>query len=745
MAILPLLQVCLIRVQRLWLHVPAGELAPFSSLLLSSALTITPFSLLVGLIFPFAYQLFKQWAEDPAAAIGRLYVLEASGSVLGGILFTYYVAGRIDAFTTLTITGLAGCALVIAYSGEPKTEGGREDDPVAEKFLVGAGYLAFLFGACLLGGVSIQKHYDTVLARWASFNSSLEYVTSVESRYENLVVARKGGQYSVFGNGQYMFSFPDEPTYAEQAGRVLTEHPSPRKVLLIGGGVGGLLRQMLLHPVAQLDYVEMDPMLITLVRKYLPGEDLVALGDQRVRVSNVDGRYFVKHAPGKYDLIFINLPDPSTAMINRFYTRDFFEEAKAILEPGGVLATRISSAVGYLGEEVGSYASSLDKTLRSVFKEVIASPGDVNYFFACDTPGVVTFDLDTLMKRFKERNVKAKYFSEYMFATLLQPEQVEILAKQLAARRDIPLNTDFHPVTYFFNLMLWDQYAGRQLAGFYHRVQRAHLWWMGLLLAIFLGARLVYVPLTRGRAQYHMRFNVLFMIFGAGLAGLSWELMLIFMFQNIYGYVYERVGLIIAAFMVGLVIGGAWSNRRVSRGEGRGTRDEGQEKGTPITSAPRPSSPVPRPGVLARICLGIVIYSCALPLILWFLARAHVVVRWPDLSAWAIMILTGIAGFLTGAPFPLASKIYLGLVGKPRSKWNIWQRPVPGGADLERGKAGQAAGLVDSLDHLGAFAGALLTGVLLIPLLGIVQTSFAVAMVNAACLALFLASRAKLP
>jgi predicted membrane-bound spermidine synthase len=86
------------------------------------------------------------------------------------------------------------------------------------------------------------------------------------------------------------------------------------------------------------------------------------------------------------------------------------------------------------------------------------------------------------------------------------------------------------------------------------------------------------------------------------------------------------------------------------------------------------------------------------------------------------MVLIGIAGFLTGAPFPLASRLHLAFCGK----------------------AGRAAGLVDSMDHLGAFAGALFTGVLFIPLLGIIQTSLAIALVNTAALALLMMSERKL-
>ncbi len=700
MAVLPLVQVYLIRIQRIWLNIPPGELAPFSKLLCSSLLTIGPFSALVGLVFPFAFQLFERWKADPPAAIGRLYIIEANGSVLGGVLFTFYIAGRIDAFTSLTLTGLGLCILVLVRAGQ------KGDEPAGEKLLVASAYLAFLLGALLVSRTMAQKHYQSLMARWQSFNAGLDYVSSVDSRYQNLVLARKAKQLSLYGNGQYLFSFPDEPTYAEEAGRVLIEHPNPKNVLLIGGGAGGLLRQMLLYPVAHIDYVELDPAVIVLVRNYLPPDEREALFDPRVGVHFEDGRHFVKHARQKYDIIFVNLSDPSTAMTNRFYTREFYLEAKAIMNPGGVLATRLSSAVGYLGEEVRLYAASLDRTLRTVFAHVAASPGDTNYFFACDTPDVITLDPLTLMDRFKARRVRPKYFNEYMFPTLLQPELVANLAKQLQAARDIPLNTDFRPITYFYNLMLWDQFTGRQLSTFYRRARSVHLSWVVVLVGALFALRLAYVRLTPHRFAPHQRFNALLVILCAGLAGLSWELILLFAFQNMYGYVYERIGLIIAAFMIGLVIGAGWMNFTLARN----SRTEDAQR-----------------SILAKLVMAIVVFSLLLPALLWLLSHAgssaRVELRWLEASAIAIMSLTTIAGFLTGAPFPLASRIHSTVSGKP----------------------GRAAGLVDSMDHLGACFGALFTGVLLIPLLGIAQTSFTIGLLNASCLALLLLSRPRTP
>ena len=69
----------------------------------------------------------------------------------------------------------------------------------------------------------------------------------------------------------------------------------------------------------------------------------------------------------KYDLIFVNIPDPSTAFLNRFYTLQFFQEGNNILKKDGVLAIGVSSAVNYLGDEVGNYTGSFIKPCIAYF------------------------------------------------------------------------------------------------------------------------------------------------------------------------------------------------------------------------------------------------------------------------------------------------------------------------------------------------------------------------------------------
>ena len=79
------------------------------------------------------------------------------------------------------------------------------------------------------------------------------------------------------------------------------------------------------------DYVELDPLILELGKRYLPTN----LADGRIRVINTDGRLFVKQTAEKYDVAIIDVPAPATAQLNRFYTAEFLAEVKRCAGPGG--------------------------------------------------------------------------------------------------------------------------------------------------------------------------------------------------------------------------------------------------------------------------------------------------------------------------------------------------------------------------------------------------------------------------
>ncbi|KHE90303.1 MAG: fused MFS/spermidine synthase [Candidatus Scalindua rubra] len=723
-AILPL-ELVSIRVLRLILNVSAGQYIPILSLLLSSLCIITPFSFTIGLIFPVGCKVIRGFTRDSAADIGFVYILESIGSLIGGLLFTFVLIARFQPFTIILIFNsilFLNLFLMLRFLDRGLSNEGKSSALfVRRKSLVSL--LLFLVTFILLAsGVVNRVDNYLINVRWSSSNPNIKLLESINSRYENIVVGVRDDQYSVFGNGQFNFAFPDEYVNSQMAHLIMTQHPDPKRVLLIGGGMGGLIREMLKHPIEELDYIEFDPALTESIKKYLPLEEKEALSDKRVRIFHVDGRYYVKRAKSekKYDLIFVNIPDPSTAFLNRFYTVQFFQEGNEILANNGVFGIEISSAVNYLGEEVGNYTGSIYQTLHSVFPHVIISPGQTNYYFASNSYDTATFDIRTLTKRYVERGVKSDFFSEHVFNTLLPPEMVKFVSDEIESREGLRVNTDAKPVTYFLNLMLCDKLTGSKLGGILQWIKDSHVKAFLIPVFVFIVCRFAYVTVFRCSPDVQQRFNSIAAIATTGFAGMALEIILIFAFQNIYGYVYENIGFIIAVFMFGMALGGGISNRLILRStSGRildklslrqhflDTNTQSRKKAPEEIGWQREMEWIKIFIVLEFI---IVVYACIMPFVLNQLSSLF------SDSEYLFMILVAITGVLVGLEFPIAGKLYI----------------------MRKGELGTTAGTIDSADHAGAFIGALLTGVLFVPLFGISGSCVIIAALNLMSLLFFI-------
>ncbi|MGY3610238.1 MULTISPECIES: spermidine synthase [unclassified Bradyrhizobium] len=145
-------------------------------------------------------------------------------------------------------------------------------------------------------------------------------------------------------------------------------HPTPKHVLVIGGGEGATIWQALRHKsVESLAMVDIDGELISICREHMTDWHRGAFEDPRCRIIFSDGRAFIENDQRLYDVVIIDLSDlvsdsPSLAL----YTREFYLRIKERLKPGGIVgvqALRFSFADGH------SHAM-LARTLKSVFNEV---------------------------------------------------------------------------------------------------------------------------------------------------------------------------------------------------------------------------------------------------------------------------------------------------------------------------------------------------------------------------------------
>ena len=699
-------QIVFVRGIRGLLSVGVGEYISILPLLLTSIGLILPFSFIIGFLFPFSSKVISGATRDAAVDIGVVYIIESMGSLFGGLVFSFFLVSRFHPFKIITLLNV-GMFVLLTFlffnfhrKGQVYSSGAGNKKTKSSLGFIFLG-LALVMTVVWFSPVPDRAESLSAKMRWKTLNPHIELVASADSKYQHIDIGRQTEQYSIYLNGQYASAFPNEYEYAQIAHLVMTQHPSPKHVLLIGSGLGGLISEMLLHPIESLDYVELDQRLLQISDKYLSPSDRQALSDRRVTTIHQDGRYYVKNTPKRqcYDIILVNTPDPSTAFLNRFYTLEFFREAQKILKPDGVLIASVSSAVTYIGKEVGSYTGSLYRTLHEAFQDVLVTPGQTNSYFACQKDGIITLDIETLMERYRKSQVKSDYFTEYLFYTLLQPEQVKFIESQLGQRKDLLVNTDARPVTYFLNLVLWDSLTGGRLHGLFHGLKDVKLQWFLIPIVIVLAGRIIYVVLRQFKLNINqpasveefnpyyttqLKTNCLIALATTGFTGIALEIVLLYAFQNIYGYIYERMGVIVAVFMVGLALGGYITNRIIQK-----------RNFTWIN--------------VLMVFEGVVgLFALILPFIIYVLSFYSIA------AELGLTFFIGISGVLTGLVFPLVNKIFM-----------------QSSRDMEI-----SAGMTYSADHIGAILGAILTGVIFVPLLGVFGTCLILAVLSMSSLAL---------
>ncbi len=309
----------------------------------------------------------------------------------------------------------------------------------------------------------------------------------------------------------------------------MIQHPAPKNVLLISGGASGMIHEILKYDIESLDYIEQNPGLIDMGRMYTNN----IVDDNRLSVIKEDPRLFLKNkSEKKYDVILINLPDPYSTQVNRFYTSEFFEQLRKNLDKYGVVTISLLSKVNYISEEARNIHSSIYSTLKLIFQNVIIIPGEKNYFVASN----VNLSL-AITELIDVRKIK----TEYVNRNYLDDETIKMESNILKVdiSTEIDINEDFNPVVYLFQLKYWLSYFNLNY----------YLLGILIILPVFIVVlRLNYINLG---------------LFVTGFSATSIEVILIIAFQVIYGYTYQMMGIIITFFMVGLWVGSRYLIEKV--------------------------------------------------------------------------------------------------------------------------------------------------------------------------------------
>lgn len=501
---------------RSFLPVEFGETVPLITTIIFTIVSLLPLCLVIGFQFPLAVS----YSDGNAA---RTYSLEAIGAFIGGLSFTLLLSGKID--VSVLSMAVSFLNLIIGFL--------LFRNKLLSVFLIIP--VIFYFGTG-----KINKTFQ-----W----KGAELINKVESRYGEIKVLKTKEQFNVYSSGKLQFSYPDPQTEELKAHLSMSVHPSPDRILIIGGSPA-LLREFLKYPVSGIDFVEIDPKFIEVSFSTLSKEDREIMKDKRVRIITEDARKYVKSLnTHDYDLVILNLTEPATANINRFYTIEFFKEIRSVLNEGGIFSLNFPTSSGYISRRMQTANGSIYNSIRNVFKYTEVSSEEYGYIFASDSPVDTTPQI--LNKRFSEWIIKTRYFQPYILNDAFSPLKTKMVRERLETIDAI--NSDLKPVSYLYNLMLWAEVHGGRALNY---ILEMRTWRVSLAVSIML--LLVTVTLWRKRQI------VYYSMFTTGYSSMAFSMVIILTYQALYGYIYEMIGLLTAIFMIGIAAG-AYAAKKIVR------------------------------------------------------------------------------------------------------------------------------------------------------------------------------------
>jgi spermidine synthase len=694
-----------------------GEGLGFAPIFYSSFLILLPVTLPQGALFTYGCKLYSQYirpvaslgfasqasparradsprgeatarraprGEKDVSSIGKVYVLESIGAIIGGLLMTFLLIQYLNSFEIALIISLINAVISALLVWPVPTS---SNHPIKNALWVLSGLLSLVFAYGLLPQTSNSIHLSSIRSQWRN----LHVIHNENSIYGNITVTKRGEQFTFFTNGVPSITtpVPDIASIEDFVHFPMLFHEKPESVLILSGGVGGMIHEILKYPVKHVDYVELDPLLLKLAHKFSTPLTQTELADKRVRTHYADSRFFVKRTQDRFDMIFVGLPAPQELQTNRLFSSEFFSSVKEKMNSDGIIVLTLPGSLTYISPELRDLNACILDTLKTVFRSVRIIPGDANLYIASDSDQLRKVTTEEIIKRFEVRNIQTNLFTRGYIEYRLHERWMKWFSQSME-RREIQINSDFRPVGVFLSLSYWNALFSPYLTGIFK-------WFEGFSLQISIALMVLFTFLMAVifvKRPYFARQSVPYAIFATGLAGMIFNLGVIFTFQTFYGYLYHQIGLLIAIFMFGVALSSFYMTRRLDKIE----KDS---------------------HLFLKIEIRVILFSFLFPFVFLIPSQYLEKTATALLIYPVFLIMSFLSGAWIGLQFPLATKIYLG---------------APANAET----LGHTAGLIYGADLLGGFLGGLLGGILLLPILGLKESCFMMAMIKISSGILFL-------
>jgi spermidine synthase len=360
------------------------------------------------------------------------------------------------------------------------------------------------------------------------------------------------------------------------------------------------------------------------------------------------------------------------------------------MNPDGIIVLTLPGSLTYISPELRDLNGCILDTLGRVFRAVKVIPGDAfNLYLACDSDKLGRVTSADIVRRLEERRIKTSLFNQRYVGFRLDERWTKWFLESME-RRETRINSDFRPVGVFLSLSHWNALFSPSLAVIFK-------WFEKFSLRISISVLILFTLLMAAfftKRPIASRQSIPYALFTTGLAGMIFNLAVIFTFQTFYGYLYYQIGLLIAVFMVGVALSSFYMTRYLDRIEND-------------------------IHLFLKIEISIILFSFLFPFVFSIPSQYIEKTAISYLVYSLFFIMSFFSGASIGLQFPLASKMYSALPQKERT-------------------LGHTAGLLYGADLLGGFLGGLFGGILLLPILGLKESCFMMGLIKISSFTLLL-------
>lgn len=298
-------------------------------------LLVSVIGVLVGLELPLLMRILRE-SLDFRDLVSKVMAVDYIGALIASLLFPLLLVPRLGLVRTSLLFGLLNG--LVGFWGSW----------ALRPLIAGAVTRLRLRGAFVLLVLLAAFSQADRLTHWAEEDLFVRpIVYSATTPYQRIVVTAGPAGPQLFLNGNLQFDAGDEYRYHEALVHpALLAAESARNVLVLGGGDGLALRELLKDPrVTSITLVDLDARMTQLSRT-LPA--LVALNDHsfddsRVAVINEDALIWLERTTNQYDVAIVDFPDPNSFALGKLYTRRFYALLRAHLAPRGVASVQAGS------------------------------------------------------------------------------------------------------------------------------------------------------------------------------------------------------------------------------------------------------------------------------------------------------------------------------------------------------------------------------------------------------------------